>query len=564
MDNNINNYKNMQLIGEGSFGKVYKLDNNKAIKIFQLEDILKALQDRYYINEVNNKIKKAYKKYIKRILIEIENMKICSYNNIYSVKCYDYFQNEKQIGIIMELCDTNLKEILKNRKECFNAKEIYEILYQLNKTFKTMKENRIVHRDIKLENILIKYDKNNILKFICKLADYGISKSLNEFTKCKTYIGTIKIMAPEILKMEELEEEEQQQQQQEKKKNEEEIKKEKEKEKEKKVYDDKCDLWSIGVIIYELLFKRPPYGDNRNAILNSIKYGQKLLKKTGFYQLDNLISCLLIEDPKKRISWDEYFNHPFFNDEIMLTYKTEGKKEIKILGKKFVERHKNICSIIYNNKEYKLTEYFEMKEMKEKLEIKIIGINRINDLSYMFYDCSSLLSLDDISNLNTININDMSYIFNGCSSLKNLHDISNWNTSDVTNMNSMFAHCSSLLSLPDISNWNTSEVTSMNCMFANCSNLISLPDISKWNISKVNNISNIFKECLSLKSIPNIFNFNNNKIINYENAIEPIPIESTKKIINQIENNIYEIYIGNNKYIGYFCKLPFSNNIKKL
>ena len=119
--------------------------------------------------------------------------------------------------------------------------------------------------------------------------------------------------------------------------------------------------------------------------------GNKLLKKTGCNQLDDLIEKLLIEDPIKRLNWDDYFNHSFFKDEIIITYKTDGKKEVKILGKKFEEKNKNICSIIYKNKEYKLSEYFEVEEINENLEIKIIGINRINDASYMFYKCSSLL-----------------------------------------------------------------------------------------------------------------------------------------------------------------------------
>ena len=133
-----------------------------------------------------------------------------------------YFKNEKILGIVMEYCDNNLKQILKSRKIGFNIKEIYEIMYELNETFKIMKKNNIVHRDIKLDNILIKYDNNNnILNFICKLSDYGISKRLNDFTICRTYAGTLTTMAPEILKAEE----------------------------EKKEYSDKCDLWSIGVIL---------------------------------------------------------------------------------------------------------------------------------------------------------------------------------------------------------------------------------------------------------------------------------------------------------------------------
>ena len=175
MDKNKNedfmkNYDSKQLIGKGSFGEVYKIDN-KAIKIFDLKEMQNKLKDEYYTKEITDEINEEIKKYINGIINEIENMKICSNNNPYSVKCFDYIKNENILGIIMEYCDNNLKEILKNKEEGFNVKEIYEILYQLNKTFKIMKENKIVHRDIKVDNILIKYEKNNILNFICKLTD---------------------------------------------------------------------------------------------------------------------------------------------------------------------------------------------------------------------------------------------------------------------------------------------------------------------------------------------------------------------------------------------------------
>ena len=444
------------------------------------------------------------------IINEIENMKLCE--NKYSVKFYKYFKNENIMAIVMELCDNNLSNILRNRNEGFSIKEIYEIMSQLNQTFKIMRNNGIVHRDLKLENILIKYEENNILNFVCKLTDYGISKKMNDFEICKTYTGTAITMAPEILKNEGVDKE----------------------------YDEKCDLWSIGVIIYELYFKRPPFsGNNEISIFNSIKsQGKRQLKKTGCYQLDDLIEKLLIEDPIKRLNWDEYFNHSFFKDEIIITYKSEGKKEIKILGKQFEEKNKNICYIIYKNKEYRLSEYFKVEEINENIEIKIIGINRINDASYMFYKCSSLLNIDNLSKWNTSNINDMSYMSYECSSLKNISDISKWDTSKVKNMSNMFAKCSSL-------------------------SLIH--DISQWNMSNVNNIRNMFNECKLLQTIPNIYNLNNNKTINIEDSLEPISIEITKKIIEQLENNIYEINIGdNNKYIGIFCKIPYLDNLMNI
>ena len=64
----------------------------------------------------------------------------------------------------------------------------------------------------------------------------------------------------------------------------------------------------------------------------------------------------------------------------------------------------------------------------------MIGINNVINMSNMFLGCSSLLSLPDISKLNTNNVYDMNFMFNGCSSLSSLPDISKWNINNVTNM----------------------------------------------------------------------------------------------------------------------------------
>jgi len=135
-------------------------------------------------------------------------MKICSNNNNNSVKCYEYFHNKDNFVIIMELCDTNLSKLLrqriKNEKKGFNSEEIYEIMNQLNNTFKKMKENNIIHRDLKLENIFLKYNDEENKKYTIKLAGYGFSKRLKSLSmSCNEYGGTLVYMAPEMLKGEE-------------------------------------------------------------------------------------------------------------------------------------------------------------------------------------------------------------------------------------------------------------------------------------------------------------------------------------------------------------------------
>ena len=97
------------------------------------------------------------------------------------------------------------------------------------------------------------------------------------------------------------------------------------------------------------------------------------------------------------------------------------ESEIRIFGKEFVNNNKNNCKIIYNGKEYELTETFNIKD---KLEIKLIGINAISNMSCIFAECENLMSLPDISKWDTKNIINMSYLFYICKSLANLDDIS--------------------------------------------------------------------------------------------------------------------------------------------
>ena len=103
-------------------------------------------------------------------------------------------------------------------------------------------------------------------------------------------------------------------------------------------------------------------------------------------------------------------------DEIGLIYDVKDLKEVRLFGKDFVEKNKNNCKLIIEGIEEDLKEihnfgYF-FENYKEIFEIKLKGITNITDLSYMFYECSSLLSLTNISKWNTTIITNMSNMFN--------------------------------------------------------------------------------------------------------------------------------------------------------
>ena len=247
--------------GSGTYGKVIKARNKKTGE----ERAIKLL-DKYNDNFDEEKIKK-----------EIKNAKKVENEN--SVKIYDQYNSKKKIAIVMELCDCNLLYKLKESKG-FSVNEIKNILVQLNNTFKIMIDKKVIHRDIKLENILVKDG-------IFKLCDYGESKQLSTLyqKKNETHAGTNLTMAPEIL--------------------------------DDKPYDSKSDLWSLGVIIYQMYFNDFPYKANTDAaLLKKIENDKKqiLIKKksTNDKELDDLIIKLLKYNPDERLTWNEYFNHPFF------------------------------------------------------------------------------------------------------------------------------------------------------------------------------------------------------------------------------------------------------------
>ena len=273
---------------------------------------------------------------------------------------------------------------------------------------------------------------------------------------------------------------------------------------------------------------------NKNKRLSVNNFNEKGIKKTN----KNKSQKDLLQESK--IIIDESLGE----NEILLWYKISDPKakQLKIFGDLFVTRNSENCSMVYDNKTIKISEYIDITDTQKKkindLKIKL-KINKIKDMSYMFYDCKSLFSIGDnskidtsyvtdmsylfyncnslsilscISNWNTSKVEIMNYMFYGCVSLKSLPDISNWDTSNVTEMEHLFGDCYYLETLPDISKWNTSNVTKMNGMFNCCGALITLPDISKWDTSNVTNFNSMFNSCTKLRYIPDLSNWNDEKV----------------------------------------------------
>ena len=156
----------------------------------------------------------------------------------------------------------------------------------------------------------------------------------------------------------------------------------------------------------------------------------------------------------------------------------------------------------YNSTSYKVT-----PDASGNWSIPVSKFNGVTNMTYMFYNCSKLTSID-LSGLNTSNVTNMNSMFGNCSSLTTL-DVSHFNTSNVTIMWNMFCSCSSLTSI-DLSGLNTSNVTDMNNMFGDCSSLITL-DVSHFNTSNVTDMYSMFSCCSSLTSL-DLSHFNTSNV----------------------------------------------------
>jgi serine/threonine protein kinase len=276
MSKKVKDYNLYEQIGKGAFGEVYLAQKDGE------PDQL------YAVKVVNNKKIKELSSGIINLDREIGILQDINHEHIIKLHLVIYTENNNYL--VMEYCESNFSKVLQNVKDKgFNETEALYYLKQIINAMKYLHTKNIMHQDIKPANILIKDGK-------LKLADFGIAKIAHRsFTK----LGTLPYMAPEILFQ--------------RPPNEPPI-----------LFDDKVDLYSVGVVYYEMLFGRRlfPSSDNPDVVREKVlellgSDGKKLAElldnsNISYYSKD-LLKKAIVLDPKKRISWEECFNHPVFS-----------------------------------------------------------------------------------------------------------------------------------------------------------------------------------------------------------------------------------------------------------
>ncbi len=191
------------------------------------------------------------------------------------------------------------------------------------------------------------------------------------------------------------------------------------------------------------------------------------------------------------------------------------------------------------------------------LDFSKFNTENVTDMKFMFYNCRILSSLD-LSKFNTENVTNMSYMFDNCYELSSL-DLSKFKTENVTNMKYMFDNCWELSSL-DLSNFNTAKVEDMSYMFSDCRKLSSL-DLSNFNTAKVGDMSYMFSYCSTLTTIYGSDEFVTEEVYNSQNMF--LRCKNLKGAIDKYdENKIHHRYA--NYKTGYFTKLVGKNGEEKI
>ena len=254
-------YEKLKKIGEGTFGVIYKGQNKITKELVAIKEIpIKIIETDYFKIDARVETEK-----------EIKFMKIFNFSPN-SVQLYDMFEEDNIIFMVTELCDMDLGKCLEKTEKGFTVYEVKIIMKQLNNILYEIRKRNMIHFDVKLENVLIKFSKNS-KEFQIKLADYGSMKLLSPTKDLSNNEWGIVPFT--------------------------------EGGKDALAEYEKVDLLNLGIDMYRMLFK-----DDYKSFEEML---DKINKNINDEDLKDLLNKLLVEDYKERIDWEDYFNHKFFN-----------------------------------------------------------------------------------------------------------------------------------------------------------------------------------------------------------------------------------------------------------
>ncbi len=250
-------YRMVDVVGEGSFGQVWKARKVGALQTVAIKLIPKAGKK---------------EKEIQGLRQEIDILKTLRHENI--IQMLDAFETPSDFCVVTEFAQGELFEILETDTS-LSEEVVRTIAKQLVAALHYLHSNRIIHRDMKPQNILISADGT------VKLCDFGFARAMSQDTFVLTSIkGTPLYMAPELVQ--------------------------------EQPYTPAVDVWSMGVILYELFVGKPPfYTTSIYKLIKQIVNEAPVFPSAMSRDFKSFLQGVLEKDPKKRLGWPELARHPF-------------------------------------------------------------------------------------------------------------------------------------------------------------------------------------------------------------------------------------------------------------
>ena len=331
-------------LGKGSYGVVFftTLKDDKTKKLAtkrisrDIEKNEKALN--YFKNEIG-------------IMTNLDHPNIAKFHSLSKTEKYFY--------LTMEYCNGgNLYDALEKYKKIyekpFSEEIVQHFMRQIIDAFKYIHSQKIIHRDIKLENILINFesekDKNefNLMKAQIKIIDFGFSCYVGKSGKVFSTVGTIITMDPTILR------------------------RHIDGRKQRKLgYDQKADIWSLGTICYEILIGKPVFdSDDILLLIEKVENGSYTVPTTLSHEVVSFINGMLQYDYQKRLSCEELSRHPFLIKEVEDFKPIDLQKASKKINKSGLhintKENKSIWGIFNAADEKKLVMINRKNALREK------------------------------------------------------------------------------------------------------------------------------------------------------------------------------------------------------